>query len=447
MEPDSITVVVVLLVVAAATLTGVIRFHRLPAKIACGALTMVLSVLGGVAVVNDYYGYYQSWSELGADLTGSYAGFTTVHSPARGPAHLRAGELRAVTLAGPRSGIDRRGLVYLPPQYFQPAYRNTRFPVVELVHGTPGHASDWVVHLRVVQVLERLLADHRIGPMILVMPTMSVGTHYEECVDAPGALDDTYMSADVRADVNGGFRASTDAAQWGIAGYSSGGYCAANLALRHRADFGAAAMMDGYFQPTAGPAAAALQNDPAAEDANNPLLTASRLAAGAHPLPGFWLAAGTGDSADQRAARDFVHALHGVEQATLYREPGAGHNFYAWRPALAPMLVWMWSRLASPDLRVQFPIAGGVHHALITPGRPGPTPSRSGQASVAASATASMPASFRCSGVMGAGAPVSGSYPPPVFGKAITSRMESLPDRSAAIRSQPKAIPPCGGAP
>ena len=60
---------------------------------------------------------------------------------------------------------------------------------------------------------------------------------------------------------------------------------------------------------------------------------------------------------------------------------------------------------------------------------------------------ASTPASRRCSGVIGAGASVSGSTPPPDFGKAITSRIESLPDSSAQIRSQPNAIPPCGGAP
>ena len=50
-------------------------------------------------------------------------------------------------------------------------------------------------------------------------------------------------------------------------------------------------------------------------------------------------------------------------------------------------------------------------------------------------------------GVMGAGAAVSGSNPPPVLGKAITSRIDSAPARRAQIRSQPKAMPPWGGAP
>ena len=46
-----------------------------------------------------------------------------------------------------------------------------------------------------------------------------------------------------------------------------------------------------------------------------------------------------------------------------------------------------------------------------------------------------------------AGAPVSGSEPLAVFGKAMTSRIDSRPSRSATMRSMPKAMPPCGGAP
>ena len=44
---------------------------------------------------------------------------------------------------------------------------------------------------------------------------------------------------------------------------------------------------------------------------------------------------------------------------------------------------------------------------------------------------ASTPASLRCCAVIGAGAPVSGSKPPPDFGNAMTSRMDSGPASSA----------------
>ena len=53
-----------------------------------------------------------------------------------------------------------------------------------------------------------------------------------------------------------------------------------------------------------------------------------------------------------------------------------------------------------------------------------------------------MPLSRRCAVVIGVGAPVNGSPPLAVFGKAITSRIDSLPVNRAHTRSKPKAIPP-----
>ena len=59
-----------------------------------------------------------------------------------------------------------------------------------------------------------------------------------------------------------------------------------------------------------------------------------------------------------------------------------------------------------------------------------------------------IPSSLSCSLVDPApGRPVSGSCPVAVFGNAITSLIDYRPASSAAIRSSPDAMPPCGGAP
>ena len=367
MEPNSISFMVTLFLVAAALLALLLRTRMLLVRLAAGLLSLVLAATGGMAVVNDYYGYYQSWSQLSADLSGSYSSFATT-TASRTQTASAGGRLESLSLPGALSGINRPGLVYLPPQYFRPGYAHTRFPVVELLHGTPGNPAQWVVQLRIVQVMDRLIAAHDIGPLIVVMPTMSVGRSFQECVDAPGALDDTYITRDVRADVLARFRASTVSAEWGVAGFSSGGYCAANLALRHRSAFGAAGIMDGYFRPQDGPAAAALHFNRSAEAANDPLRLAAALPRGASPLPAFWISAGTGVAVDIQGARAFTAALHGVESVPLYQEPGAGHNFYAWSASVPRLLSWMWSELAPPQLRVRFPVAGAVRNGtLIAP--------------------------------------------------------------------------------
>ncbi len=369
MEPNSILVLGGLALVAVGLLVVIVRVQNLAVRVLSGALALTLAATAGMAMVNDYYGYYQSWTQLSADLSGSYGSFANTTIASRAVNGTPAGRLIALPLPGPTSGITRGGFVYLPPQYFQPRYARTAFPVVELLHGTPGKPTAWFVHLNVVSIADHLIAERRMGPVVLVMPTTSVGHNFQECVDAPGALDDTYITHDVRADVQARFRVSRDPAQWGVAGYSSGGYCAANLALRHPGAFGASGVMDGYYRPQDGPAAAALHNDPAAESANNPLGLAAALTRDARPLPAFWISAGTGVAADINGALAFTRALHGVEQVPLYRERDAGHNFYAWQPALPQLLSWMWQQLAPPDLRVQFPIAGGVQtHAIYAPG-------------------------------------------------------------------------------
>ena len=365
MQPDSVFLVILLLVLAGAGVFGVIRFGHLAVKIVSGVLALLLALVAGVTLVNVYYGYYQTWGELSADLTNSYSSFTTPLGHHAGKASAGHGEIRQITLAGARSGISRQGYVYLPPQYFQPAYAHTRFPVVELLHGSPGTPVNWVLQINIQSIMDQLIAKHLAGPMIVVMPSIDSGNSFQECVNAPGALDDTYISQDVPADVRAHFRASLVPAEWGIGGYSSGGYCAANLALRHRGDYGAAGLLDGYYRPVDGPAANALHGDPRLEAANDPLAAVQRLGVGADPLPAFWVSAGTAAAKYDLGAHAFVKALHGIEGVQFTVEPGAGHNFYAWRPAIPRMLGWMWQQIAPPALRIHFPIAGPVKNSVV----------------------------------------------------------------------------------
>lgn len=61
--------------------------------------------------------------------------------------------------------------------------------------------------------------------------------------------------------------------------------------------------------------------------------------------------------------------------------------------------------------------------------------------------TIAMCSSLSCFSVTGVGLWAMRSCPFCVFGKAMTSRMLVVPQSSAHMRSRPKAMPPCGGAP
>jgi S-formylglutathione hydrolase FrmB len=334
------------------------------ARLGVGVVALALAATGGMAVVNDYYGYYQTWGQLSADLTGSYAQFTSTALGNRSDPQL-TGKVISVPMPGAASGINRTGYVYLPPQYFQRTYAHTKFPVVELLHGTPSYAATWLVHMHVDSLANQLISHRLMGPMVLVMPQAYTGHTYQECLNSTHGQDDTYLTYDVRHDIESRFRVSTAPAEWAVSGISSGGYCAANLALRHPTMWGASGIISGYFRPQDGPAAAVLNHDPAAEDANDPLLLARQLTARSTPLPSFWLSAGMNDTADIAGAQAFAAALHGIERVTIFRDPGS-HDFYSFGPAFARVLPWAWTQIAPPSLRVRFPVAGGVTSRSIT---------------------------------------------------------------------------------
>ena len=366
--PDSRLLTGLLIIVSAALLVAVARLRLLPVRVLCGALSMMVAMTGGIAAVNYYYGYYTTWGQLWADFhgdTGNLGAISVATTAAVG-----SGRIGWTSLPGKLSGYDRRGLVYLPPQYGQAQYARVRFPVVELFHGTPGSPLALATVLRVSQVADSLLARHLIGPMVLVMPAINGSGHdYQDCVNGPGTSDDTYLTKDVRADMFAHYRVSHDPYEWGMGGSSSGGYCAANLALRHRGSFGAAAVIEGYFRAADGPAGAALNHSEPLEAANSPLYLAESLAPGSGPVPAFWIAAGTHDKSDYRPATVFAAALSRIEQVPFF-QLNAGDTANAWSAALPVALTWLWQQLAPPDLRVLFPVRTQDRDLATLPVRP-----------------------------------------------------------------------------
>ena len=67
---------------------------------------------------------------------------------------------------------ERRMTVYTPPNY-----NNHRgYPVLYLMHGAGGNDTDWIVNMRANFILDNLIAQHKVKPMIIVMPDTNVGS-------------------------------------------------------------------------------------------------------------------------------------------------------------------------------------------------------------------------------------------------------------------------------
>lgn len=250
-------VLAVAVVVAAVLLSGRAaqpRWLTLLRRVALVVACQVTAVLLIAVVVNDAFGFYASWS----DLTGG-----SVHAVASGvrpgstdrtyaavenrAAAAGRGVIVPFTVVGTRSHLTEPAYAYLPPQYGQPAFRNRRFPVVEMFDGYPGNPQSWLNSLHLAQMLDTEIAAGRAEPFIAILPTQTVASPRDtECVNvAHGPQVETYLAEDVPATARRDFR--TQATGWGAYGYSTGGFCAVNVALHHPAQFRAAVSLSGNY--------------------------------------------------------------------------------------------------------------------------------------------------------------------------------------------------------
>ena len=129
--------------------------------------------------------------------------------------------------------------------------RHYKFPVIELLHGSPGNPQAWVDVMGVIPTFLNLLEAHPTDAAVLVMPDTDGGQQYAlQCLNDPGGIQDmTFVALDVPAAIARIARVQPPGRAWGLAGYSEGGYCTANIALQDPAGYGAAGVMSGYFAP------------------------------------------------------------------------------------------------------------------------------------------------------------------------------------------------------
>jgi len=370
LQPQSTALFVLLITIFGVLMWRTLANRRTAFRILAACLAFVPAMVFGVLAVNKYYGYYQTWGAMVADLTqqapSAASGVPHVELAANSRSgtldgsrsHLKAaqrqGYLMRLTVAGQRSGITRTVYVYLPPQYFQPAHRAYRFPVIELIHGQPGVPQDWITVVGVTRAFDRLLRDRLAQPAVLVMPDANGGDRISlQCLNQVGGPQDlTYLAVDLPAQIARALRVARPGPAWAVAGYSEGGFCAANMALRYPHRYGFAGVLSGYFTPLdnqlagTGRPVSPFGGDARLRDENTPLDELPNLPA-ATVIPRFWLAAGATDGQDVLSAQRFWQELRPRQPgAPLTLTPGSGHTMTTWRAQVPSMLTWMTPRLA-----------------------------------------------------------------------------------------------------
>lgn len=165
------------------------------------------------------------------------------------PGHIPLGTVQQFDLASQALG-GRSELVYvfLPPDYARAI--KLRYPTLYLLHGTPGAPLNFIQIGDMGAIEDRLIAERRMHPMVLVMPAGGSGyfadTEWANSIH-PGNNWETWVARDVVDAIDHRFRVAAAAGSRAIAGLSEGGYGALNIGLHHLSEFHLIESWSGYM--------------------------------------------------------------------------------------------------------------------------------------------------------------------------------------------------------
>ncbi|KUL28556.1 alpha/beta hydrolase [Actinoplanes awajinensis] len=317
---------------------------RVPARIALVAV-VVLSVTGTAALeLNRLTETYPHWGDLVGDPDAPLAlpvlpgaGPSASVPPVSGPPGK--GKIVTYQVAGAAGGMSMPMSVYLPSEYF--TRPDLRFPVIEALHGYPGTPESWIRRLEIAGNLDREIIAGRMVPTVVLLPYQTPDRLLDtECTNMTGGPQtETYLTQDVPKWALDHLRIRSDRAAWGLTGYSAGGFCAMNLALKHPQQYSAAASLSGFADP------GIKVGDGSEKTTNN---IAWRLTH--HPQPD--LALWIGWAEDDRNARVGSRQIARLAKAPLTVVtaivPRGGHSHAVWRQMEGPAFDWLSAQLARP---------------------------------------------------------------------------------------------------
>jgi enterochelin esterase-like enzyme len=259
-----------------------------------------------------------------------YRGF----APPKDPAFVtqRGTAVRFYVTSAALGGRSQPVDVYLPPGYA--SHPQKRYPAVYLLHGFPGKPGAFLLTVRMGVQEDTLVAEHRIEPVILVMPFGSSGQFTDkEWVNGiqPKQAWATFLSRDVVRAVDARYRTIASPAARALIGLSEGGYGAINIALHNPGEFKTVESWSGYERADPIPSIFGDSSHLLAD--NSPLLELPSVApALRRDHTYFWFYIGTTDGrkAQQQNAA-FAAELTRAGIAYRYFVVSGGHTWAVWR--------------------------------------------------------------------------------------------------------------------
>ena len=224
----------------------------------------------------------------------------------------------------------RRVHVYTPPNYDR---STARLPVLYLLHGADGDDSAWTSFGRANQILDNLIAERRLAPMVVVMP---FGYAYPPIQGTPADKQRADFEKDLLENlipfVQANYRVQGDREHRALVGLSMGGGQALNIGLHH---------LD-VFSRVAGFSAAVPRTSPSA--GFDDVLADAKKVNGALKL--LWLGCGEEDSLF-KPNQDFSAYLKSKGVTHTFKASPGAHTWINWRRYLLEVAPQLWPQTAS----------------------------------------------------------------------------------------------------
>jgi enterochelin esterase-like enzyme len=238
----------------------------------------------------------------------------------------------------------RPAWIYLPPAYT--AKPRPRLPVIVLLSGQPGTPRDWYDAGGIVENMDAFARAHNgLAPIVVMADQLGSTTANTLCLDSKLGQSESYLARDVPKWVKERLTVDERREAWTIAGFSHGGTCALQLAVRAPDVYGNFINLSGQREPTLGTRAetvkAAFGGDEAAFIRVNPM---DILARQRFPHTAGVIVAGQDDALYRPADAEVFEACRKAGMDVQWKELPGGHDWNVWRPGFYSSLPWLAQR-------------------------------------------------------------------------------------------------------
>jgi len=237
---------------------------------------------------------------------------------------VERGQVETVEYDAKTVGARRKMMVYTPPGYS----KEKKYPVLYLLHGIGGNEMGWTRAGAADVILDNLLAEKKIVPMIVVMPNGRASADpppanpfQEDAFRVYGAFEQDLIK-DVIPAVEARYSVHAGREHRALAGLSMGGGQSLTFGLKNLDTF---AWVGGF--------SSAPNTRPAAELVPDPAATTRKLRL-------LWVSCGDQDRL-MNISRDFHRYLEEKKVPHVWHTDSGGHTWPVWRNdlfLLAPLL-------------------------------------------------------------------------------------------------------------